>query len=79
MPENNNVYLIQLVYAIITTVILGANEHNFTLTSILLYIAPFLIDLTQVNIKSKSYGFAKRVLKNLPEIPLALADGMKGE
>lgn len=62
LPENNNVYLIQLVYAIITTVILGANEHNFTLTSILLYIAPFLIDLTQVNIKSKAYDFAKRVL-----------------
>ena len=62
LPENNNVYLIQLVYAIITAIILGANEHNFTLTSILLYIAPFLIDLTQNSIKSKAYGFIKSVL-----------------
>lgn len=62
LPENNNVYLIQLVYAIITAIILGANEHNFTLTSILLYIAPFLIDLTQNSIKSKAYGFIKGVL-----------------
>ena len=48
LPENNNVYLVQLVYALITAMVLGANEHNFTLTSILLYIAPFLIDLKSV-------------------------------
>lgn len=59
MPEDNNIYLIQLIYAIITAIILGANRNEFTLTSILLYITPFLIDLTQNKIDSKTYNFFK--------------------
>lgn len=62
LPENNNIYLIQLVYAVITALILGANKQEFTLTSILLYITPFLIDLTQNKVKGKIYDFFKGLL-----------------
>lgn len=62
LPENNNVYLIQLVYAVITALILGANRSEFTLTSILLYIMPFLIDLTQNKIENKLYNAVKCLL-----------------
>lgn len=62
LPENNNIYLIQLIYAVITAIILGANKHEFTLTSILLYISPFLIDLTQNKIENKLYSFVKGLL-----------------
>lgn len=62
LPDNNNVYLLQLIYAVITAFILGADRNNFTLTSILLYIAPFLIDLTQNKLNNKLFKFIKNVL-----------------
>lgn len=62
LPENNNNYLIQLVYSVITVIILGANRQSFTLTSILLYISPFIIDLTQNKIENKLYNFIKHIL-----------------
>lgn len=62
LPKNNNAYLFQLVYAVITAIILGGNRNEFTLISILLYIAPFLIDLTQNEIESKAYGSVRMLL-----------------
>ncbi len=62
LSENNNAYLIQIIYAVITVIILGANRQAFSLVNILLFIAPFLVDLTQNSMKSKLYKIVKGVM-----------------
>ncbi len=50
LPDNNNKYLLQLIYLSISFLLLLKDENKFTFFSILMYTAPILIDLITCDI-----------------------------
>lgn len=61
LPDNNSKYTIQLLYLMVSGLFLIKDSKEFTFFSILMFVAPILLDLVYTTLKGKAYNVISKI------------------
>jgi hypothetical protein len=65
LPDNNNKYWVQVVFLVISGTVLIAKKSDFTFFSILMFVAPSVMDLIGTKLRSRIYNVIRRIFVTL--------------
>lgn len=60
LPDNNVKYIIQAVYLLVSCIFLIKDSSEFTFFSVLMFVAPILLDLVYTKFDGKLYAYISR-------------------